>query len=170
MSLLPAKPRGRHGSSLIETVIAMGVLAVAIPLVFGAIAESGKTGMSSEAETRSSWIIPACLQEVQASREGKPRYFTATKTGEAFPAAGTVWALGFSPEGKPVGKIEKAAYDKGAKELNGQPIRFIASISAELPSGTTPPPVMLRLRVSLEYPSTLPAARRQKIDFYTRVP
>ena len=34
-----------RGSSLIEAVIAMGVLAVAIPLVFGALAEAGKSGI-----------------------------------------------------------------------------------------------------------------------------
>jgi hypothetical protein len=163
------KPSRNRGSSLIETVIAMGVLAVVIPLVFGAIAESGKSGMSAEAETRSSWIVPACMDEIQASRDGKPRFFTATTTGQAFPASGTVWALGFSADGKPVGKIDKSLYDKGAKEIAGKPIRFIASMSAtpQLPA-TTPP--MMRVLVTLEYPSTSPATKRQKLDFYTRIP
>ncbi|NQX02416.1 hypothetical protein HQ447_17295, partial [bacterium] len=115
-----------RGSSLIETVIAMGVLAVAIPLVFGALAESGKSGLSSEAETRSTWIVPACMEEILASREGKPQFFTPTAVGEAFPPASQVWALAFSPEGKPLGKLSKAVYDKGSKELNGQPVRYIA--------------------------------------------
>ncbi len=169
MKHLQDKPQLDHGSSLIETVIAMGVLAVIIPLVFGTIAESGKTGMSSAAETRSTWIVPACLAEAQGSREGKPRYFTATKTGEAFPPVGSIWAIGFSPEGEAVGKIEKSAYDRGVKEIYGEPVRFIASISADS-ANTSTQPAMLRLRVSIEYPSTVPAVRRQKIDFYTRIP
>jgi type II secretory pathway pseudopilin PulG len=158
-----------RGTSLLETVIAMGVLAVAIPLVFGAIAESGQSSMSAEAETRSTWVIPACMDEIQASREGKPIYFTATTSGQAFPASGSIWALGFSSDGKPVGKIEKAVYDKGAKEISGKPIRYIATLSAvpQVPAATPP---MMRVLITLEYPSTAPAAKRQKLDFYTRIP
>lgn len=161
---------GHPGSSLIETAIAMGVLAVAIPLVFGAIAESGKSNITSEAETRSNWIVPVCLEEIQASRDGISRYFTATQTGEAFPATGDVWALAFSPEGKVVGKIEKFTYDNGARELSGKAIRFIATLTATKPTATTPSPVMLNVRVRLEYPAGTPATKRQKIDFYTRIP
>ena len=165
----PVQTSRNRGTSLIETVIAMGVLAVAIPLVFGAIAESGQSSMSAEAETRSTWIIPACMDEIEASREGKPIYFTATTSGQEFPEAGSIWALGFSSDGKPVGKIEKAVYDKGAKEISGKPIRFIATLSAvpQVPAATPP---MMRVLITLEYPSTAPAAKRQKLDFYTRIP
>ncbi len=159
-----------HGSSLIETVIAMGVLAVAIPLVFGALAESGKSGVSSEAETLSTWIIPACMNEIQASREGRPQFFTATTTGQWFPPAGDVWALAFSAEGAPIGKISKTAYDKGTKELNGQTVRYLATLNSattEPTSGTLP---MLRTLITLEYPSALPVTKRQKIEFFTRIP
>lgn len=166
-----------RGSSLMETVIAMGVLAVAIPLVFGAIGEAGKSTMASEAETHSTWIVPACMQEIQASRDGKPEYFTATVVNETFPSAGDVWAIGFSAEGKPVGKVSKASYDKGTPEADGKPIRYIASLSAETAEvaagdaqttpGTTP---ILRARIAIEFPSTAPAARRQKLEFYTRIP
>ncbi len=169
MKPFPKSLLKNHGSSLIETVIAMGVLAVVIPLVFGTIAESGNTEMASAAETRSTWIVPACVAQVHASREGKSLYFPATQTGEVFPPAGSVWAIGFSAEGKAVGKIEKSIYDRGAKEIHGEAIRFIASISADLPIDTTPP-VMLRMRVSVEYPAAAPADRRRKIDFYTHIP
>lgn len=148
----------------------MGVLAVAIPLVFGALAESGKSGMSSEAETRSTWIVPACMEEILASREGRPQFFTATVVGQVFPPSGEVWALAFTPEGKPIGKLTKGIYDKGTKELSGQTVRYIASISsatATSSSGVTP---LLRTRISLEYPASAPVAKRQKLEFYTRIP
>lgn len=160
----------RRGSSLIETVIAMGVLAVAIPLVFGALAESGKSGLSSEAETRSTWMVPACMAEIRASREGRPQYFYPTVAAQAFPPDGDVWALAFSPEGKLVGKVGKAAYDKGVKELEGRAVRYIASLSAAADLAETGPAPMLRARISLEYPSTSPAAKRQKLGFHTRIP
>lgn len=170
MKIALVKTSRTRGSSLIETVIAMGVLAVAIPLVFGALAESGKSGMASEAETRSTWMIPVCMAEIQASREGHPQFFTATTAGQTFPPGGEVWALAFSPEGKPVGKIDKAIYDKGTKELSGKPVLYIISLSAATitpPTGATP---MLRTRLSLEYPSSGPVAKRQKLEFYTHIP
>ena len=167
----PSLCKSAHrGFTLIEVIISVGVLAVAIPLVFGTLAESGKSGMSSEAETRSTWIVPACMDEIRASREGRPQYFTSTTTGEVFPPAGDVWALAFSQEGKPVGKVTKALYDKGTKEINGIKILYLASIStAKQPvtAGTTP---MLKARISLEYPAGAPAEKRQKLDFFTRIP
>ena len=165
----PTPPQTR-GASLVEAVIAMGVLAVAIPLVFGALAESGKSGLSSEAETRSTWIIPACMEEIQASRAGKPQYFTATTVGQIFPPAGEVWVLGFSEEGKPVGKVDKAVYDKGAKEIGGKSVRYLVSLSAATITPLTGATPMLSLRMSLEYPATAPVAKRQKLEFYARLP
>lgn len=162
-------PRAR-GSSLIETVIAMGVLAVAIPLVFGALAESGKSGLSSEAETRSTWMVPACMEEIRASREGRPQFFTSTTVGETFPPAGDVWALAFSPEGKPIGRVNQSIYDKGTKEVAGKPVRYLTSLVAKAPttnSGATP---MMSLQLTVEYPASSPAAKRQKLEFYTRIP
>lgn len=162
--------RNFAGATLVEAVIAMGVLAVAVPLVFGAIAEAGKSGQSAEAETRAPWIVSACMDEIQASRNGKPQYFTTTSTGQPFPPVGNVWALAFSADGKPVGKLSKALYDGGSKELDGKPVRFIAVLSA-----ATQPPVanttpMLKSRVSIEYPAAAPANKRAKLDFHTRIP
>ncbi len=177
MKFFPSTTSKNRGSSLIETVIAMGVLAVAIPLVFGALAESGKSGLSSEAETRSTWIVPACMEEIQASRDGIPQFFTSTTVNQVFPPAGDVWALAFSAEGKPVGKASKAIYDKGTKEIDGKPVRYLASLSAtkteltaaelQAKPGLVP---ILSARITLEYPSTSPAEKRQKLEFYTRIP
>jgi len=161
---------GQSGSSLIEVVIAVGVMAVAVPLVFGALAESGKSGMSAEAETRSAWMIPICMDEIRASREGRSKYFTPTTTGQVFPPASEVWALAFSAEGKPVGKVSKAVYDKGTKELNGARVLYLAAISSAVPKTQTGATPMLSARITIEYPSGAPAAKRQKLDFFTRIP
>jgi hypothetical protein len=163
-------PHCPPGATLIEAVIAVGVMAVAVPLVFGALAEAGKSGSAAQAETRAPWIVRTCVEEIQASREGRPRYFTSTTTGQQFPPPGDVWAIAFSADGKPVGKFPKSLYDRGAKELDGKPVRYIAVLSA-----TTQPPVahstpMLKTRITLEYPATAPAERRAKLHFHTRIP
>jgi hypothetical protein len=155
---------------LVEAIIAVGVLAVAVPLAFGALAEAGKTGFSAQAETRSTWIIPACIEEIQASRAGNPQYFTATGIGQPFPPAGDVWALAFAPDGRPVGKLPKTLYERGTKELDGKPIRFIAVLSAASQTATADGTPMLSARMSIEYPASTPAKSRGKLDFHTRIP
>lgn len=159
----------RGGSTLMEVIIAVGVLAVAIPMVFGALAESGKSGLASQAETRSTWMIPICMDEIRASRDGLPQYFAPTAPGQAFPPSGEVWALAFSADGKPVGRLSKALYESGARELDGKNIRYIASIRAEALATNTGTAPMMRVDVSLEYPAFTKAAMRGKIDFHTRI-
>lgn len=164
--------RARRGASLVEAVISVGVLSVAIPLVFGTFAESGRMSMSTEAETRCGWIVPACMAEIDASRDGKPAYFQATAAGEAFPSAGDVWALGFSAEGETIGKMSKADYEKGVKPSAAKPVRYIASISAtaEETSGSAAAPQLMRATIAVEYPAAAPAAKRKSIEFHTRIP
>ena len=165
----PMPPRLR-GATLVEAVLAVGVLAVAIPLVFGTIAEAGRSGSNAEAETRSTWIVPACVDEIQASREDRSRYVPSTKPGQEFPTAGDVWALAVADDGSLIGKLPKSDYDKGLRQLDGKPVRYIASMSAAQTThkpGTTP---MLRLQISLEYPAAARAAKRARLDFHSRIP
>ena len=159
-----------RGATLVEAVIAMGVLAVAVPLVFGTLAEAGKDGSSAQAETRGSWIVRACMEEIQASREGRPQYFASTTTGQTFPPAGDVWAIAFAPDGNPVGKITKSQYDRGLRELDGKSVRFIATIAAATETTTSNTTPMLATRITIEYPSSAAARRRDKLDFHTRIP
>lgn len=160
-----------RGSSLVEAVIAVGVLAVAVPLVFAALAEAGESGSSAQAETRASWIVRSCLREIEASRDGHPQYFPATTTGQPFPPAGEVWALAFTADGSPAGKVSKAQYESGLKELAGRPVRYIAVLEATsgtpLPTDATP---MLDARISVEYPASAKPQRRDRLDFHTRIP
>lgn len=154
---------------MIEVVISTGVLAVAVPLVFGALAEGGKSAIAAQAETRGAWIIPACLEEIQASREGRPRYFPATAKGEIFPPAGEVWALAFSADGKPAGRIPRALYQSGAGEIDGRPVRFIACIRSAVVTPLAGGEPLLRADITLEYPAAAGAGRRAKQNFHTLV-
>jgi type II secretory pathway pseudopilin PulG len=159
-----------RGSTLIEAVLAMSILAVAIPLVFGVIAESSKSSYSSEAETFSNWIVPVCMDQIQASRDGKSAYFPTTLPQESFPLENEVWALGFSPEGKTVNKITVQEYEKGITKLNGQSIRYIASLSSSSTQKDTMAVPMMRAKISLEHPAAAPVHKREKFIFYTQIP
>ncbi|TAG09131.1 MAG: hypothetical protein EAZ42_07985 [Verrucomicrobia bacterium] len=164
-----------RGASLVEVVIAMGILAVAIPLVFGAIAESGKTSVSSEAETRTSWLVPICLEEIEASRLGKSVYFPATKVGDALPTGGQIWALGFSSQGELIGRISDGDYASGTSKIGNSEVRYIANIKTSLPRTDNNPQTrtavpMLPLTITIEYPASAPQARRQLVKFHSLIP
>ena len=155
---------------MIEAVIAIGVLAVAIPMVCGTLVEAGKCGQASQAETRSSWMVRACMDEIRDSRQGCPQFFTATTSGQILPPTGEIWALAFAADGQPLGRLSATNYANGTRELDGKAVRYIALLdSVMLPakSGTIP---LLRLHIALEYPAPLPLAQRRKLDFHTLMP
>lgn len=173
MHSAPSPPQHR-GVTLIETVIAIGVLAVALPLVFGALASSGDSVASARAETRAAWVLPICMEEIRASRSGTPRYFAATTTGQEFPPSGNVWAIAFAEDGTPIDDIPKNSYDRGIAKLGSTPVRYIATISAK----TTPPAAgqtqpanpLLTATITFEYPASAPAKERTVLTSYTRIP
>ena len=158
------------GATLVEAILAMGVLAVAVPLVFGAIAEAGKSGQSAKAETRAPWIVRACMEEIQASRDGCPQFFEVTKVGQPFPPNDEVWALAFSSDGKLVGKLPKSLYEQGSKEMDGKALRYIAVLSATPQAMNTSSNAMLISQVAIEYPAVAPARKRAKLEFHTCIP
>jgi type II secretory pathway pseudopilin PulG len=159
----------RLGISLIETVIAMAVLAVTIPLIFAALAGAGKSGISAEFETRSPWIVEACLREVRATRIGKPEFLTPTKIFETIPPTDQFWAIAFSAEGKPIKKIDEIQYQQGLTQIANTPVRYLAVIHPPSELEAHPGTSISHVRISIEYPSIAPASKRQHLDFYSQI-
>ncbi len=164
--------RRRHsrGTSLIEVVIAVGVLAVAVPLVLGAMAQTGGVNLSAQAETRSSWIVPTCMDELGLAMKGRSQYLDPLTPGRDFPTSGDL-ALAFSSEGAVLGKVNQSDYEGGIQMVGGVPVRYLVAMSGVMPgetSGNLPPTLMVR--IAMEYPASAPAAKRQKIEFHTCLP
>ncbi len=157
------------GATLIEAVLAIGVLAVAIPLVLGAMAEAGKCAALVMAETRSACIVNACMEEVRAIRQGRSQYFDAVPVGELFPGDSGLLALGFSSEGKPVGKISRAGYDQGLRKPDAPGVHYIATLKTTRRNAAANPQP-LELCITIEFPASAPAGKRRKIDFRSRTP
>mgnify|MGYP000055253044 CR=1 FL=1 len=156
--------------SLIESIMSISVLAITCPFVFAVIAQAGKSGLSSEAETRCAWIVATCLEEIRASREGCPQYFTATEEGDAFPPPDDVWALAFTSDGKVAGKISKADFENGAKESAGKSILYYASLSANITPENFGELALMNVKISISYPASMPQKRRDHLDFHTLIP
>jgi type II secretory pathway pseudopilin PulG len=159
-----------RGSSLVEVVVSIGVLAVAVPLIFGSIVESGNAGQYSAAETRAPWMVGTCMEEIRASRAGKARYFDNTGMDQPFPPTGEIWALGFAESGSIIGKLSRQEYESGLRKFEDSDIRYIASIRSSTKPPDIPEGSPLSIHISVEFPAAAPAAKRRTLDFHTLLP
>lgn len=159
----------QRGITLAETIVSMSVLAVAIPLVFGALVEASRTGGDAGMDNRSASIIPACIQALARAREGLPGWFEASPHGRVFPREGDVWALAFSEGGNLVGRVSKAEYENGLRELAGESVRYLASMSARPQEEAAATGSPLRLAIIIEYPAAAPSDRRGRQEFYSMI-
>jgi type II secretory pathway pseudopilin PulG len=160
----------KRGFSLIETVVSVGVLALAIPLVLGALVESGDSGTTAAAETRASWIVPACLNELKAAADGKSLLIPPTPLGEMFPASGQIYGIAFTAGGQAIGPVDQSAYAGGVGKLNDQDVRYITTMQGEVLAAKPGSAPMRSVLVTIEYPAVAPAGKRSKLEFYTKTP
>lgn len=159
-----------RGFSLIEAIVSVGVLALAIPLVLGALVESGNSGTAAAAETRASWIVPACLNELKAAADGKSLIIPPTPLGEAFPTAGQIYGIAFAATGQALGPVDKAMYESGVKRMKEQDVRYITKLEGEVLSVKAGSAPMRSVLITIEYPAIAPSGKRTKIEFYTKTP
>ena len=67
-----ARHKWHRGLTLMESVVAMGVIAVAVPLMLSATAMSTRTRTKAEADTRSAWLAREVQRELTQAWRGRP--------------------------------------------------------------------------------------------------
>ncbi|OYV03638.1 MAG: hypothetical protein CFE26_21105, partial [Verrucomicrobiales bacterium VVV1] len=92
----------------------------------------GDSGTAAAAETRASWIVPACLNELKAAADGKSVLIPPTPLGEMFPADGQVYGIAFTAGGQALGPVDQANYASGLKRMNDQDVRYITKLEGEV--------------------------------------
>jgi len=111
------------------------------------------------------------MEELQLAMKGRSAYLPEMVPSKDFPNAGGLVAMAFSSEGAVAGKVEQGSYDSGLREVGGNPARYIVSMTGELPAKRNDDsPQCLAVVITIEYPAAAPAARRQKLEFHTRLP
>jgi len=146
----PHTPTTPRGATLMESVIAIGVLAAAVPMVLVGMLEAGRGSEASGAETRAPWIARASIEEWRAAA--------------ADPAAPMSFA--FSRTGALAGVIDPARQAAGLRHLAGADVHYITTIHPPEPAAGESPAATRR--VSVEYPAAAPAANRRTLDFHIR--
>lgn len=117
------KRRARRGMTLMEVVIAIGVIAFVIPLILAATGTSGNSRRNAEADTRSVWLAREVQRQV-LSKWAEPARESVITDSIAFPefsSEASPLVLAFDAQGEFISegnaqdlsapsKIAKAAY------------------------------------------------------------
>ena len=164
----------RHatGSVLAETILSVGLLALAIPWLHAAWSAAKDDLNQAAVEDLAHHACTVTLSQIDAARDGKSSSLPPIPPGTPIPPANEIWALGFGPDGSLLGRVAPERYQSGCRadaaiDLQ-QPAACLMRIDAAgVSSGTTPP---IPLRLILEYPASKPAASRHKHIFHTLIP
>ncbi|MGB1128907.1 MAG: type IV pilus modification PilV family protein [Haloferula sp.] len=153
------------GVSLMETVVAVGVLAIAVPLALAAMTKAGSVGNVARAETRAPAIAERCLIELKAARRGESEFVPQIQPAASFPAGDEVIVLGFSREGRLLGSLDLSAYEAGYdEELGGEEVSYLADVSGRYEDES------VTVTVKIEYPAVRREGDRSEIEFHTKLP
>lgn len=160
----------RRGVSLVETMVAIGVLAIVGPLAIAALMKSGEGGAAARAETRSPAMVERCLDEVKSARVGVSEHLPKLQPGVAF-GADPVLCLAFSRDGALLGRVGSGDYDAGIRDkIARHDVAYLARVEGTHDSERPGFPPLLSVRVTVEFPAVAPSDKRRRMEFHTKLP
>lgn len=155
------------GMTLMEVVIAIGIMAFAVPLIFTAISSAGASRLAAEADTRSVWLAREVQRQMllKWSDDSSVSDQSVITASFPFPQTGTgdsTQTLIFDNEGEFVS--EGSTSDQEAPSaISGA--AYVVTISAEAytPPGTTSgQDTLAKVRIDVANPAkTAPGQRSQ---------
>jgi prepilin-type N-terminal cleavage/methylation domain-containing protein len=162
----------RHrGITLIETVIALAIIAVAVPLILAATAVSTRTRMNSETDTRSAWVSRNVQQELTAAWRGLPSPLFPEKP--SFPVLASAAApdtLLYDADGIFLARAQSSDYADGTRYDRAI---YMVTVFAEKqnPSNFTVNDESLsRVQISIAHPARAPLAKRNTHSYTVLIP
>ena len=165
---LPARPH--RGLTLMETVIAVGVIAVAVPLILAATSGGVQSRLQAEADTRAAWIAKAVRRDLLDAWAGLPGPWPSGIT-PSFPAFGSNSSPlvllynsegAFLETGSPTDLTQRASNPAARYviALHGTP-----AMPSALPSGSTSAAPLSLIHLRIHHPANSPGSKRQILDF-----
>lgn len=163
-------PRGKRAMTLMETVIAIGIVAFAVPLVLAAMTAGMEGRRRAEAETRAAWIADEVAREV-ANRWATPArstYLPASLTGD-FPIIGSSsqpWVLLFDSKSE---FVRTGNAEDLMRPVTDRSVAVLAAVHATRadPSTLTPSSKasLSRLTIRIQMPVRAPKEKRDEFSF-----
>jgi len=154
--------RKEPGFSLIEVVMALGVVAFAIVAIMGLLPTAVTSANDSKRESRAAFIAQGVFANLQASP------FATAKTVEGGPvidmATASTSYLAFDTDGQPLGAIRPSDFITGLSTPST--IDFVARLSATPVSGTDG---LTHVDLRLESPAPAAEGRRRGYTFVSLI-
>lgn len=164
--------RLRHrGLTLMEAVIALGIIAVAVPLVLSATAVSTRTRISAEADTRSAWLARAVQRELtDAWRTLPSAMFTPAPTFPNFASATAPEVLLFDAEGRFLSRGNSNDFTNGSRNANAVYLVSVHSQRQNPANITTNENLLARVQITVSHNAKAPLAKRVPCSYTVLIP
>lgn len=155
---------GRSGFSLMEVVIAVGVLAVAIPVVMAMLVTGNRSSRVATDETQAALIVRSVMQEVRSARDGRGALVEGTLPWPDFPSGGQRLVFSVDQEGRLAEQLEAGDYAAGVRD--GE-VKYLVSVAGALHplEGQPDLDVLSKVVVSVEGPPAAKPEDRRKFEY-----
>jgi len=159
--------RPNPGMTLMEVVIALGVVAFVIPIVLTATGSANISRLSAEADTRSAWLAREVQREI-ISAWADPAPASAFGSALAFPVFATSTApeiLAYDSEGNFLAKGTAADLTSPSKIPNATYLVAVHGDSHRPPNLAAGPDTLSLLTIRVLHPAKAPAAKRSDLRY-----
>lgn len=152
-----------QGMTLMETVIALAIIGVVIPMILAATAGSLKSNRLSEADTRASILAAEFREDLSFGWKGEGQYFDRNLTYPDFGGGDVIEAFCFSADGSFKGRITDLQYENGLRDAT-----YIVRVRGEdYTTGGANPLAASRITITVETPAIAPKQSRESEEFVT---
>ena len=150
--------------SLIEVVLALGVIAFALVGIMGLFPVAMKSAQESQRETRATLIAQQIFSDLRVSA-GTNRFVisgptASTTNGLSLSSDGNLY-LAFGTNGSPLASVTTSDFTNSYPDLTAS---FLANISVDTNTGTSN---LSRVQTTIETPAAAPSTSRAKYTFVT---
>lgn len=168
------QPKGLQAMTLMETVIAIGVIAFAVPLVLAATAAGLSDRRNAESETRAAWIAQDVSRQVAGRWQTPPRpsYLPDSLTIE-FPVVATESSpliLLYDNQGEFIELGQPQDLKTGSKKVGAVYLATVHGVPHTPGNLQTPTRELSRLSVKVQQPARAPVEKRQSYPFTVILP
>ncbi len=161
----------RRGLTLMEAVIALGVIAFAVPLIVAASSQSSKTRVSAEADTRSAWLAQDLQRQLIDSWNDRQTIAFATKPQfPDFSTASSPTVLIYDNDGALLQSGTTQEFTNGSSNPKASYIVTIYGTGATPNNLTTAEKNLSKVTISIENPAKAKAPIRNRNVFTMLIP
>lgn len=162
-----SSPQSSRGFTLIEVLIAIGLVATTFPLIFAMLAQNAQRAKRAEQDTRTPFIAQQLIHTIQRGQQTPTFPFNTLLSSPQFPTQGDWIGLLISPEGKILRTLDSDEINKGSTELANGYIALARGL-AHKQEGLSQS--LCKVEIRIQTPSSRPIKKRISSTFFSLLP